>query len=205
MISALDGSEWSAWRPGRFIPRETASNTHLIAGSVGPRAVLDAVVRRKIPSSRRQSNPRTPIVQPVARHYTDWAITALTERFYLILNLIKPTHLKFNLNVSIQSGGSRGSKCGFWTVTVRPWVGCKTRVKRQQVTASAGSHETTLRDVWYLNTDPRVCHVAHSVPTTLWIPPACNLYLGGDEDKFFSHLQVASQRNLYRHVPYWIL
>jgi hypothetical protein len=30
---------------------------------VGPRAVLDAVVKRKIPSPRRKSNPRTPIVQ----------------------------------------------------------------------------------------------------------------------------------------------
>jgi hypothetical protein len=29
-----------------------------------PRAVLDAVVK-KIPSPRRESNPRTPIVQPV--------------------------------------------------------------------------------------------------------------------------------------------
>jgi hypothetical protein len=33
---------------------------------VGPRAVLDAVVKRKIPSPGRESNPRTPIVQPVA-------------------------------------------------------------------------------------------------------------------------------------------
>jgi hypothetical protein len=32
---------------------------------VGPRAVLDAVVQRKILSPRRESNPRTPIVQPV--------------------------------------------------------------------------------------------------------------------------------------------
>jgi hypothetical protein len=32
-----------------------------------PRAVLDAVVRRKIPSPRRKSNPKTPIVQPVAQ------------------------------------------------------------------------------------------------------------------------------------------
>jgi hypothetical protein len=32
---------------------------------VGPRAVLDAVVKRKIASPRRESNPRTPIVQPV--------------------------------------------------------------------------------------------------------------------------------------------
>jgi hypothetical protein len=32
-----------------------------------PRAVLDAVVKRKIPSPCRESNPRTPIVQPVAQ------------------------------------------------------------------------------------------------------------------------------------------
>jgi hypothetical protein len=30
-----------------------------------------AVVKRKIPSPRRESNPRTPIVQPVAQRYTD--------------------------------------------------------------------------------------------------------------------------------------
>jgi hypothetical protein len=29
---------------------------------VGPRAVLDAVVKRKIPSPLRESNPRTPII-----------------------------------------------------------------------------------------------------------------------------------------------
>jgi hypothetical protein len=32
---------------------------------VGLRAILDAVVKRKIPSPRRESNPRTPIVQPL--------------------------------------------------------------------------------------------------------------------------------------------
>jgi hypothetical protein len=37
---------------------------------VGPRAVLDPVVKRKIPSLRRESNPRTPIVQPLAQRYT---------------------------------------------------------------------------------------------------------------------------------------
>jgi hypothetical protein len=36
---------------------------------MGHRAVLDAVVKRKIPS--RESNPGTPIVQPVAQRYTD--------------------------------------------------------------------------------------------------------------------------------------
>jgi hypothetical protein len=42
-----------------------------VGGWVGPRAVLDAVVKRKIPSPRRESNSITPIVQPVAQSYTD--------------------------------------------------------------------------------------------------------------------------------------
>jgi hypothetical protein len=71
LTSALGGGEWSASRPGRFTPRERAPGSHWIGGCVGPRAVLDAVVKRKIPSPRRESNPRTPIVQLVAQRYTD--------------------------------------------------------------------------------------------------------------------------------------
>jgi hypothetical protein len=50
---------------GALLPRERAPGTPCIVGWVGPRAVLDAVVKRKIPSLRRESNPRTPIVQPI--------------------------------------------------------------------------------------------------------------------------------------------
>jgi hypothetical protein len=67
LTSALDGGEWSATRPSRFTPRERAPGSHWIGGWVSPRAVLDAVVKRKIPSPRRESNPRTPIVQLVAQ------------------------------------------------------------------------------------------------------------------------------------------
>jgi hypothetical protein len=67
LTSALDGGGWSASHLGRFTPRERAPPTHWIGGWVGPRAVLDAVVKRKIPSPRRESNHRTPIVQPVAQ------------------------------------------------------------------------------------------------------------------------------------------
>jgi hypothetical protein len=42
-----------------------------IGGWVGPRAGLNAVVKRKIPSPRRESNPRTSIVQPISQRYTD--------------------------------------------------------------------------------------------------------------------------------------
>jgi hypothetical protein len=50
LTSALDGSEWSASRPGRFTPRERAPGTYWIGGWVGPKVVLDAVVKWKIPS-----------------------------------------------------------------------------------------------------------------------------------------------------------
>jgi hypothetical protein len=71
LTSALDGDEWSDSRPGRFTPKERASDTYWIGGCVGPRTVLDAVVKRKIPSTCWESNPRTPIFQPVAQRYTD--------------------------------------------------------------------------------------------------------------------------------------
>jgi hypothetical protein len=63
--SALDGGGWSASRPDHFTPREKAPGTHWIGGWVGPKTVLDAVVKRKIPSSRRESKSRSPTVQPV--------------------------------------------------------------------------------------------------------------------------------------------
>jgi hypothetical protein len=45
---------------------------------VGPRAVLDVVVKRKIPRPRRESNLRTPIIQPIAQRYT--------EAIFMIIN-----------------------------------------------------------------------------------------------------------------------
>jgi hypothetical protein len=71
LTSALDGGVWSASRPGHFTPRERAPGTRWIGGWVGPRAGLDAVSKRKIPSSGRESNPDHPIVQPVASHCTN--------------------------------------------------------------------------------------------------------------------------------------
>jgi len=43
--------------PAAFTPKVRAPGTHWIGGWVGPRAVLVAV-KRKIPSPRRESNPR---------------------------------------------------------------------------------------------------------------------------------------------------
>jgi hypothetical protein len=52
--------------PAALPPGGGSPGTHWIGGWVSPRAVLDAVVKRKIPSPRRESNPRTPIVQKVS-------------------------------------------------------------------------------------------------------------------------------------------
>jgi hypothetical protein len=65
LTSALDGGEWSASRPSHFTPKERTPDTHWIGGWLSPRDVLDAVVKRKVLNPRRESNPRTPIVQPV--------------------------------------------------------------------------------------------------------------------------------------------
>jgi hypothetical protein len=67
-ISALDGGEWSASRPGRFAPRERSAGTHRVGGWVGPIAVLDAVVKRKIPSPCRESNPTSPALYRLSYH-----------------------------------------------------------------------------------------------------------------------------------------
>jgi hypothetical protein len=99
LISALDGGEWSASSPSRFTPRERAPGTHWIGGWLSPRVVLDAVVKRKIPSPRRESNPKTPIVQPVAQRYTDWAIAALNQKRILNTQMYAPFYYGAILNI----------------------------------------------------------------------------------------------------------
>jgi hypothetical protein len=64
LTSALDGGEWSVSRPGRFTPRERTPCTHCNGGWVGPRAGLDALVKRKIPSpaGNRTLEPQSVVV-----------------------------------------------------------------------------------------------------------------------------------------------
>jgi hypothetical protein len=65
---ALDGSEWTASRPGRFTPREIALSTHWIGSWVSPRADLNILEKRKI-LSLPGFKPYT--LSPIAHHYTD--------------------------------------------------------------------------------------------------------------------------------------
>jgi hypothetical protein len=55
-------ADFTSW-PDRFTPRERAPCTHWIGGWEGPRAGLDAVVKREIPSPCRDSNPWSSIPQ----------------------------------------------------------------------------------------------------------------------------------------------
>jgi hypothetical protein len=43
--------------PAALPPKKRALGTHWIGGWVGPRVILEAVVKRKIPSPRREPNP----------------------------------------------------------------------------------------------------------------------------------------------------
>jgi hypothetical protein len=47
--------------PPALPPGEKTPGTHWLGDWVGPRAVVDAVVKRKIPSPRRESNPDHPV------------------------------------------------------------------------------------------------------------------------------------------------
>jgi hypothetical protein len=55
------GTRWRwvvSFTPRPLYPRERAPSTHWIGGWVGPRAGLDAEVKRKIPSPCLESKPR---------------------------------------------------------------------------------------------------------------------------------------------------
>jgi hypothetical protein len=77
LTSALDGGEWSASRSGRFTQGKSPRYP-LDRRLGGPQSRSGhGMVKRKIPSPRQESSPRTPIVQLEAQRYTDWAITGV--------------------------------------------------------------------------------------------------------------------------------
>jgi hypothetical protein len=63
--------------------RERSPSTHCRGSWVGPRAVPDVVVKRKIPSLCRESKPRTPIVQPFFFRWGDKQVKQVTCYYYI--------------------------------------------------------------------------------------------------------------------------
>jgi hypothetical protein len=86
LTSALDGCEWLASRPGRFIPGKREPGTHRIEGWVGPRARLDAMEKRKILSCRK-SNPDRPARNPLL-YRLNYPGSVVCSTCLLILNYL---------------------------------------------------------------------------------------------------------------------
>jgi hypothetical protein len=105
----------------RPYPQERASGTHWIGGWVGHRAVLDAVVKRQIPSLRWESNPKTPIIQSVAQRYTDYtkkyAVDIILARVYIFGTKFDEKYNSFHIVVK-NSGRVRTCELPLNTVLV---------------------------------------------------------------------------------------
>jgi hypothetical protein len=78
LTSALDGGEWSASRPGRFTPRERAPGTHWIGGWVGPRAVLDELIKHLVVIFHRVSGGKSPRNRDLGSRLKSVAIAQVT-------------------------------------------------------------------------------------------------------------------------------
>jgi hypothetical protein len=105
---ALDGGGWSASRSGRFTPRERAPGAHWIRGWIGPRDVLDAVVKIKISSPRQDSNTQSSSSQPNAiplsypgYHFVWDSVYSL---FYAVLDIYDILYAGHKSDASVGSG-----------------------------------------------------------------------------------------------------
>jgi hypothetical protein len=70
--SALDGGEWSASRPGYALPPEKGPPVPIVQeAGWAPEPVWTQRLQVKSFGLCPQLNPDRPVVQPIARHYTD--------------------------------------------------------------------------------------------------------------------------------------
>jgi hypothetical protein len=70
LTSAIDEGEWSASRPGRAFP--PGKGPPVPTGQEAGWAPEQVWTQRLEEKSSAPVGDRTPIVQPVVRHYTDW-------------------------------------------------------------------------------------------------------------------------------------
>jgi hypothetical protein len=78
--SALDGGQWSASRPGRALAPGKGPPVAIVQeAGWAPEPVWSQGLEEKSFRLCWRSNLDRPVVQPVARHYTDWATQLLME------------------------------------------------------------------------------------------------------------------------------
>jgi hypothetical protein len=94
LTSAREGGEWSASRPGRALPPGKQPSVPIVqeAGWV-PEPVWTQGLEEK---SSASDGDRTPAVQSVVRHYTDWA-----TRLILCGYLNKVTEIRFSTEYTV--------------------------------------------------------------------------------------------------------
>jgi hypothetical protein len=83
--SALAGSEWSAPHPGYALASGKDPQYPLYRRLGGPQNRCGQRLEEKSFHLCRGSNLNRPVIQPVARHYTDWA-TQLTTKYSILHN-----------------------------------------------------------------------------------------------------------------------
>jgi hypothetical protein len=74
LTSVLDGGEWSASRPGCALP--PAKGPPVPIAQEAEWATEPVWTQRLGEKSSASAEDRTPVVQSVVRHYTDWATPA---------------------------------------------------------------------------------------------------------------------------------
>jgi hypothetical protein len=84
LAPAPDGGSGQRQAPAALYPRERTPRTHCTGGWMGPRAGLDTEGRGKILCLCWGSNLDRPVLQSLARYYTDWA----TPAFYTFSILV---------------------------------------------------------------------------------------------------------------------
>jgi hypothetical protein len=91
-----------------------------------PRAILDAVVKRKIPSPRRESNPRIPIIQ---------SVVLIPPRFFVNSPTINEQQQQWVSMWSVNNKSQRGKQKIHATLTQKGELTTKTATrKRRNVT-----------------------------------------------------------------------
>jgi hypothetical protein len=95
LTSILDGGEWSASRPDRFVSEERARSIHWKGGWIRPRASLVIMENRIISSLCRESFP---VPHSLAYRCSDWAkwivLTLLTEVAHPVILISLVTSIK---------------------------------------------------------------------------------------------------------------
>jgi hypothetical protein len=87
--SALDGGEWSASRPGHTLALVKGPLVRIVEeAGWAAELIWTQRLRGKILCVCRGSDLAHPVVQPVARHYTDW-VTQLTLQLILVFIVFK--------------------------------------------------------------------------------------------------------------------